>query len=81
MDITNEQWERLAPLLPDTPKGPKGQGRPVLNEPRVILNAILWILRTSAPWKDLPERYTFNHTCFIDALMDKLPTELPCPAS
>ena len=57
MDITNEQWERLAPLLSETPKGPRGQGRPVLNEPRAILNGILWILRTGAPWKDLPERY------------------------
>ena len=55
MDITNEQWERLAPLLSETPKG--GQGRPVLNEPRAILNGILWMLRTGAPRKDLPERY------------------------
>lgn len=41
MDITNEQWEHRAPLQP--PKGPRGQGRPVLNEPRAILNGILWI--------------------------------------
>lgn len=63
MDITNEQWERLAPLLSETPKGPRGQGRPVLNEPRAILNGILWILRTGAPWKDLPERYPPYQTC------------------
>ena len=63
MDITNEQWERLAPLLSETPKGPRGQGRPVLNEPRAILNGILWILRTGAPWKGLPERYPPYQTC------------------
>ncbi|RRD66711.1 transposase, partial [Desulfovibrio sp. OH1186_COT-070] len=45
------------------PKGPRGQGRPVLNEPRAILNGILWILRTGAPWKDLPERYPPYQTC------------------
>src|SRR5215469_18828489 len=63
MDITKEQWEQLAPLIPDTPKGPRGQGRPVLNEPRAIMNGILWILRTGAPWKDLPERYPPYQTC------------------
>jgi transposase len=52
-DLTNMQWERLQPLLP--PQKPK-RGRPAV-EPRRILNGILWILRTGAPWRDLPERY------------------------
>ncbi len=52
-ELNNEQWERLKPLLP--PQKPK-IGRP--NEDhRRILNGILWILRTGAPWRDLPERY------------------------
>ena len=34
-----------------------------MNEPRAILNGILWILRTGAPWKDLPERYPPYQTC------------------
>ncbi|MDR2800828.1 MAG: transposase [Desulfovibrio sp.] len=63
MDITNEQWERLAPLLSDTPKGARGQDRPVLHEPRAILDGILWILRAGAPWKDLPERCPPYRTC------------------
>ena len=52
-DLTNEQWERLHPLLP--PQKPR-TGRPALDH-RTVLNGILWVLRTGAPWRDLPERY------------------------
>src|SRR5262245_12620333 len=52
-DLTNTQWKRLQPLLPS--QKPK-TGRPAVDHRR-ILNGILWILRTGAPWRDLPERY------------------------
>lgn len=52
-DLTNEQWERLAPLLP--PQKPK-RGRPA-HDHRRMSNGMLWVLRTGAPWRDLPERY------------------------
>ena len=52
-DLTDAQWRRLEPLLP--PERPR-TGRPNHNH-RTILNGILWILRTGAPWRDLPERY------------------------
>ena len=52
-DLTNEQWEQLKPLLP--PEKPH-TGHPN-NEHRTVLNGILWVLRTGAPWRDLPERY------------------------
>ena len=52
-DLTDEQWKRLQPLLP--PRKPK-TGRPN-NDHRRIINGILWIDRTGAPWRDLPERY------------------------
>ncbi len=52
-ELTDEQGERLAPLLP--PQKPN-VGRPAQDH-RLILNGILWILRTGAPWRDLPERY------------------------
>jgi transposase len=52
-DLTNEQWEQLKPLLP--PQKPR-TGRPA-HDHRTIVNGILWILRTGAPWRDLPERY------------------------
>ena len=55
--------KRLVSLLSDTPKGPKGQGGLALNEPRAILNGILWILRTGASCEDLPERYPPCQIC------------------
>jgi len=52
-DLTNSQWQCLAPLLP--PQKP-AVGRPS-NDYRTTVNGILWILRTGAPWRDLPEHY------------------------
>jgi transposase len=52
-DLTNAQWERLQALLP--PQNPK-RGRPAV-EQRRLLNGLFWILRTGAPWRDLPEPY------------------------
>jgi transposase len=51
-ELTDQQWERLQPLLP--PQKPP-TGRPATDHRR-ILNGILWLLRTGAPWRDLPER-------------------------
>ena len=52
-DLTDAQWRRLEPHLP--PEEPR-TGRP--NAPhRRITNGILWVLRTGAPWHDLPARY------------------------
>ena len=50
-DLTEEQWERIESYLPC-----HGNGRPFRNI-RATLNGILWILRTGAPWRDLPEVY------------------------
>ncbi len=52
-DLTHEEWQRLEPLLP--PQKPK-TGRPASDHRRLI-NGMLWIARTGAPWRDLPERY------------------------
>lgn len=52
-ELTDQQWEQLRPLLP--PQKPP-TGRPA-GDHRRILNGILWLLRTGAPWRDLPERY------------------------
>ena len=48
--LTDQQWERLRVLLP--PQKPK-TGRPAKDH-RVVIDGILWILRTGAPWRDLP---------------------------
>ena len=52
-ELKDAQWARLAPLLP--PQKPK-TGKPN-KEHRLVLNGLLWKIRTGAPWRDLPERY------------------------
>ena len=59
-ELTDQQWERIAPLLPPTHTGKRGHP---WSEHRPVLNAILWILRSGAPWADLPERYPPRSTC------------------
>ena len=61
-DLTNEQWVLLGPFLPKLARRKDGRGRP-WRENRAVLNGILWILRTGAPWADLPDRYPSYHTC------------------
>ena len=56
MDTTNAHWALLEPLIPVKLRRKDGKGRPPTS-PRPILDAILWILRTGAPWTDLPSRY------------------------
>jgi transposase len=60
-DLTDTQWQRLEPLLPPQRNGKRGH--PYRNH-RMIVNGIRWILRTGAPWRDLPERYGPWQTCF-----------------
>jgi transposase len=62
MNLTDEQWARLEPLLPDPPKRADGRGRP-WRQAREVLDGVLWVLRTGAPWRDLPERYPPYQTC------------------
>lgn len=52
-ELTDEQWEQLAGVLP--PQRPQ-TGRPAKDH-RIVVNGMLWIRRTGAPWRDLPERY------------------------
>jgi transposase len=63
MDLTDEHWAVLEPLIPEEERNlTRKRGRP-RRDPREILNGILWVLRTGAPWKDLPERYPPYQTC------------------
>lgn len=52
-ELSDEQWARLAPLLPPQKAA---TGRPARDH-RQMVNAMLWIHATGAPWRDLPERY------------------------
>jgi transposase len=73
-ELTDEQWEAIAHLFPS----PATTGRPA-KPTRAVLNAIFWVLRSGAPWRDLPERYgpwqtiyhRFNAWC-KDGTIDKL---------
>jgi hypothetical protein len=44
--ISEEQWEYIAPLLPEPKASPEGGPKPVLNRP--VFEGILWVLRTGA---------------------------------
>ncbi|MCX5395339.1 IS5 family transposase [Streptomyces sp. NBC_00094] len=52
-DLTNDQWARLEPLLPQGIK----PGRPQVWTRRQLMDGIRWRTRTGAPWRDVPERY------------------------
>ena len=60
-DLTDAEWARLEPLLPPQ-KDPHRRGGQYRNH-RQVINGILWVLRTGAPWRDLPERYGPWSTC------------------
>jgi len=61
MDLTDAQWEILKPLF-QPKRRPDGRGRP-WKDARAVLNGVLWVLRTGAPWHDLPPRYPPYQTC------------------
>jgi transposase len=52
-ELTDAQWAKLAPLLP--PQRPR-MGRPPKDH-RLIVEAIVWLDRTAAPWRDLPSQF------------------------
>jgi len=62
MDLTNEQWNLVSSIIGDAVPTRKVLGRPRVDD-RSILNGILWICRTGAPWKDLPDKYPPYQTC------------------
>ena len=55
MDLTAAQWEKLKQLLAPKRRS-DARGRP-WRDTRAVLNGVLWVLRTGAPWHDLPDRY------------------------
>jgi len=56
MDLTEDQWNVIRTILPEDPVRPDRRGRP-WSDRRQVFNGVLWILRTGAPWQDLPDRY------------------------
>jgi transposase len=56
--LTEREWQIIQPILPSKPRG-----IPRVDDRRV-LNGIFWVLRSGAPWRDLPERYGPHMTCY-----------------
>jgi|SRR5215469_18363415 len=61
-DLTDAQWRVLNDLIPEPEPRHDGRGRPWTDR-RAVLNGIMWVLRTGAPWADIPERYPSYQTC------------------
>lgn len=51
--LRDDQWQRIEPLLP--PQHKTG-GRPAKPH-RTVVEAMIWVVRTGAPWRDLPRAY------------------------
>ncbi len=62
MDLKDEQWAVIEALIPKPRRRADGRGRPRQDD-RAIMNGILWIMRTGAPWQDMPDRYPSSATC------------------
>jgi len=52
-DLTRAQWAILDTLIPEPAPRIDGRGRP-WKDRRAVLNGILWVFRTGAPWADVP---------------------------
>jgi len=61
MDLTDVQWAVLEPTFRPR-RRLDGRGRP-WTDSRAVMNGVLWVLRTGAPWHDLPSRYPPYQTC------------------
>jgi len=51
-ELTDDQWNRIQDFLPGQPGKPGDNGQ----DNRQFVNAVFWIAKTGAPWRDLPER-------------------------
>ena len=59
-DLTDSEWHILNRLLPD-----RGDRGPPISDKRRMVNGILWVLRTGALWRDMPERYGNWNSVFV----------------
>lgn len=76
--LTDEQWDCIADIFPP----PAKTGRPP-SDRRMIVDGILWIMRTGSPWRDLPEEFgpwgtvwdlfdTWNADGTLDEILSRL---------
>jgi transposase len=55
-DLSDAQWERIVPLVPELNQCVVRRGRPCVNL-RGVVNSVLWVLRTGKPWNAMPATY------------------------
>jgi transposase len=60
MMLSDAQWDRIEPLLPGKAGDPGRSG----TDNRLFLEAVLWLVRTGVPWRDLPEAFGRWNTVF-----------------
>ena len=53
-DISDEKWKIIEPILSLQRKDPRGRKS---KDNRLMFNGILWIMKTGAPWRDLPKEF------------------------
>jgi transposase len=64
MDLTEQQWLAIKRFIPAAERrAPSEKGGRPWRPARDVVNGILWVLRTGAPWADLPGRYPPYQTC------------------
>jgi transposase len=64
MDLTDAQWDAICDCFPARElKPPQRTGGRPWRSARDVVNGVLWVLRTGAPWSDLPRRYPPYQTC------------------
>ena len=56
-ELTDYEWAAIKPMLPNKPRGV-----PRVNDRRV--HGICWVLRSGAPWRDLPDSFGPHTTCY-----------------
>lgn len=59
--LRDDQWERISKLLP----GKSTDCGVTAKDNRLFLEAVLWIARTGAPWRDLPSEYGHWHRVYV----------------
>ncbi len=65
-ELTDYEWSAIKPFLPNKPRGV-----PRVNDRRV-LNGIFWVLRSGAPWRDLPETFAMTKAQIRQPLTDRM---------
>jgi transposase len=59
-EITDDQWDAIKDFLP----GKEGDPGATAKDNRLFINAVMWIAKTGAPWRDLPERFGISNSVF-----------------